>query len=154
VTAVIPYFGYKYHKRGSPISTKHQSRFLWSAASDFAKLLQTSGVDMIISVDLQRPGQGHEACFFDCSIPVETINSTRIMAEYFKENITFENPVVVVASKAACAKKAISFSNFLGTTTESLKVKSDLAVVFRSLDPVDSEFIGNVKGSVTTLLFF
>ena len=73
------------------------------------------------------------------------------MAEYFKENITFENPVVVVASKAACAKKAISFSKFLGTSTESLKIKSDLAVVFRSLDPIDSEFLGNVEGSITIL---
>ena len=65
VTAVIPYFGYKYHKRGAPISTKHQSRFLWSASADFAKMLQAVGADMIISVDLQRPGQGPEACFFD-----------------------------------------------------------------------------------------
>ena len=60
MTAVIPYFGYKYHKRGLPISTSYQSRFLWSASFDVAKMLQAVGVDSVISVDLQRPGQGHE----------------------------------------------------------------------------------------------
>jgi ribose-phosphate pyrophosphokinase len=49
VTAVIPYFAFKYHKRGAAISTKHHSRFLWSAVSDFAKLLEAAGVDMVIS---------------------------------------------------------------------------------------------------------
>ena len=39
------------------MSTTNQSRFLTSNASDFAKMLQTVGVDRVIAVDLQRPGQ-------------------------------------------------------------------------------------------------
>ena len=35
-------------------------------------MLQVVGVDKIVSVDLQRPGQGHEACFFDSSVPIST----------------------------------------------------------------------------------
>ena len=39
ITAVIPYYGYKFHRnRGMPISTTFQSRFLWNAAGDIAKV--------------------------------------------------------------------------------------------------------------------
>ncbi len=75
VTAVIPYFAYKHHRRGLPLSTTHHSRFLWSAAGDMGKMLATMGADKIISVDLQRPGQGHEACFFNTNLPAETIST-------------------------------------------------------------------------------
>ena len=71
ITAVIPYFGYKHHRRGSVISTNNHSRFLSSGAMDFAKMLKEMGVDRVVSVDLQRPGQGHEACFFDTKISLE-----------------------------------------------------------------------------------
>ena len=54
---------------------------------DLAKMLQSVGVDNVLSVDLQRPGQGHEACFFDCAIPVETVSTNSAFAEYFKNNI-------------------------------------------------------------------
>ena len=63
VIAVIPYFGYKHHRRGASLSTKHKSRFLSSNSMDFAKMLQEMGVDRVIAVDIQRPGQGGEACF-------------------------------------------------------------------------------------------
>jgi hypothetical protein len=49
VNAVVPYFGYKHHRRGSPISTGLSSRFLWSAAADFAKMLEVVGADRVIS---------------------------------------------------------------------------------------------------------
>jgi hypothetical protein len=71
ITAVIPYFGYKHHRRGSVISTNNHSRFLSSGAMDFAKMLKEMGVDRVVAVDLQRPGQGHEACFFDTKISLE-----------------------------------------------------------------------------------
>jgi N-terminal domain of ribose phosphate pyrophosphokinase len=109
VTAVIPYFGYKHHRRGSPISTKHNSRFLSSSSMDFAKMLQEMGVDRVIAVDIQRPGQGQEACFFDNNVPLETVLSTDHMVEYFKNNIALKSPVVVVAPNAECMKKARSF---------------------------------------------
>ena len=50
IIAVIPYFGYKHHRRGHPISSKNSSRFLSSGAMDFAKMLQEMGVDRVIAV--------------------------------------------------------------------------------------------------------
>ena len=45
------------------------------------------GVDKVISVDLQRPGQGHEACFFDTQIPVETIMAEKVFVKYFAQDL-------------------------------------------------------------------
>ena len=53
VIAVIPYFGYKHHRRGAPVSSTSHSRFLSSSAMDFARMLQEMGVDHVITVDLQ-----------------------------------------------------------------------------------------------------
>lgn len=151
ITAVIPYFGYKYHRRGTSMSTKHQSRFLWSTSADFAKLLQSAGVDNVIAVDLQRPGQGHEGCFFDNMIPVETIHSTRLMADYCGKNFTFENPLVIVASSAGCMKKSIVFRDQLvksrGLPPVSCKHSSPIvehALFTHSTN--ESEFLGDVGG--------
>ena len=111
VTAVIPYFAYKHHRRGSPISTKYQTRFLSSNAMDFAKMLQEMGVDKVISVDLQRPGQGKEACFFDNQVTLETIVTTAYFVDYLVQTIFPERKhnVVVVAPNAESVKKARNF---------------------------------------------
>ena len=152
ITAVIPYFGYKYHRRGTSMSTKHQSRFLWSTSADFAKLLQSAGVDNVIAVDLQRPGQGHEGCFFDNMIPVETIHSTRLMADYFSRNFIFENPLVIVASNAGCMKKSIVFRDQLvkistlppAHSEQSSSPMMEHALFIHSSN--ESEFLGDVDG--------
>lgn len=57
VTAVIPYFGYKLNRRALPNSTTHHSTFLGNTANDLAKMLHICGVDKVIAVDLQRPGE-------------------------------------------------------------------------------------------------
>jgi ribose-phosphate pyrophosphokinase len=106
VTAVIPYFGYKHHRRGSPLSTLHQSRFLTSGAMDFAKMLQEMGVDRVIAADLQRPGQGQEACFFDNNVPLETILTTDYLVEYFIKSVSLNNDITVIAPNSECVKKA------------------------------------------------
>jgi ribose-phosphate pyrophosphokinase len=148
VTAVIPYFGYKYHKRGLPISASYQSRFLWSAAGDFAKMLQTVGVDSIVSVDLQRPGQGHEASICDNTIPTETWSSNDVLVDYVVTNLEFDRKVVVVAANSDCAKKARRFQMSL---QKRLGVAVDFGAFVRA-DPVSisqriatSEFLGDVK---------
>lgn len=98
IIAVIPYFGYKHHRRSAPISTKHGSRFLASGAMDFAKMLTEMGVDRVVAVDLQRPGQGSEACFFDNTVPLESIGTSQYQMNYLMENLKFANPVVVVSN--------------------------------------------------------
>lgn len=109
VIAVIPYYGYKHHRRGSAISTQFQSRFLSSGAMDFAKMLQQMGVDRVIAVDLQRPGQGQEACFFDTEVPLEVVLSTNLMIEHFAKRVGLNRRVVVVTPNAECFKKAKKF---------------------------------------------
>jgi len=109
VIAVIPYYGYKAHRRGSALSTKFQSRFLSSGAMDFAKMLQEMGVDRVISVDLQRPGQGQEACFFDTSVPLEVVLSTNLMIDHIAKNVKLADRLVVVAPNAETFKKARKF---------------------------------------------
>ena len=113
VTAVIPYFGYKHHRRGSPLSSLHQSRFLTSGAMDFAKMLQEMGVDRVIAVDLQRPGQGQEACFFDNNVPLETILTTDSLVDYFTKNVSLENDITVIAPNSECVKKAYNVQALL-----------------------------------------
>lgn len=116
ITAVIPYFGYKFHRnRGMPISTTLQSRFLWNAAVDVAKMLQVCGVDKVISVDLQRPGQNQEATFFPGSVPVETIDSNSLFVEYFSEGdiIKDGDHFVVLSPNTEFVKKAKRFQRKL-----------------------------------------
>lgn len=153
VTAVIPYFGYKYHRRGEPLSTKNQSRFLWSAAGDFAKMLNTMGVDRIIAVDLHRPGQGQETCFFDTTIPVETVSSSELTLQYLKDNIDLKNNITVVAASPDFLKKArklqLGLKQYVpeGTTVQ-------LAAFLRKIDSSEvrtsrelTRLLGDVKGT-------
>jgi len=113
ITAVIPYFGYKHHRRGNAISTKHHSRFLWSGAGDFAAMLQEMGVDRVITVDLQRPGQGLEASFFDNTVPLETIVTTDIFINKLLTELHPTEPITVVAPNAECFSKAKKFQSLL-----------------------------------------
>jgi len=113
VIAIIPYFGYKHHRRGSALSTKYQSRFLSSGAMDFAKMLQEMGVDRVISVDLQRPGQGQEACFFDTGVPLEVVLSESEMVNHIVSKVKLANRVVVVSPNTEGFKKARKFQTGL-----------------------------------------
>lgn len=114
VIAVIPYFGYKHHRRSSQISTKHQSRFLASGAMDFARMLQEMGVDKVISVDLQRPGSGAEACFFDTHVPLESVMTMDLMVNHFAEKIPLnKKKLVIVTPNAECFRKARKFQRMI-----------------------------------------
>jgi len=114
VIAVIPYFGYKHHRRGLPVHTKVDSLFLSSNARDFAKMLTHLGVDRVISVDLQRPGQGGEASFFDNDVPLETLITTKLMTskliDYFRDS---PRDIVVVAPNAESLQKARKYQSAL-----------------------------------------
>jgi ribose-phosphate pyrophosphokinase len=136
VTAVIPYFGYKHHRRGLPVRGTMDSKFLSSNAKDFAKvcpsrcylstgpnnplltqkprilippspqMLTELGVDRVISVDLQRPGQGGEACFFDNQVPLESLVTTTIMTSHISKYFQGRNnDLCVVAPNAECITK-------------------------------------------------
>lgn len=125
--AVVPYFGYKHHRRGTALSTKHHSRFLSSGAADFAAMLEELGVDRVIAVDLQRPGQGHEACFFDNKIPVESLLTTDLFVDHLIKNKVLSDAITVVAPNAEGFKKARNFQNGLRRHYKSVNVLSYFA---------------------------
>ena len=109
ITAVIPYFGYKHHRRSTPVSTKFQSRFLASGAMDFAKMLETMEVNSVVSVDVQRPGQGQEACYFNPHVPFECIVTTTLFIDHLMSKNLLTAPIVVVAPNAESLQKATEF---------------------------------------------
>ncbi len=124
VTAVIPYFPFKHRRRGTTSSVKYNSRFLSSAAMDFAIMLQEMGVDRVIAVDLQRTGQGQEACFFDNSIPTEVLLTTNMMIDHFVKNVKFNESerVVVLSPNTECLKRAIKIEQGLKAGFPALEV--------------------------------
>lgn len=112
ITAIVPYFAYRLNRRGLPISTlhkntlnspesdkesnsdkmeySHQTRFLWNAHAEIVKLLLTAGVDKIVSVEIQRIGQGHEAFPGHHRIPVETVRALDIFLDHLPKEILNE----------------------------------------------------------------
>ena len=86
-------------------------------------MLQTVGVDKVISVDMQRPGQGHEACLFNTLLPAETINTNDAFVQYFKENIPLGNKIVVVSPNTVNVKKARKFQRKLKAQLPSKSVE-------------------------------
>lgn len=153
ITAVIPYFGYKYHMRGHALSTKTSSRFLWSVSADFAKMLEVVGVDRVIALDLQRPGQGQEACFFSNKIPVESISTVELMIDYVVNNIDLGKHVVVVAPNSEYIKKARKFQKGIQDKVKNVQ-RIDLAAFLhtdnnnnsassRRQDSTNSTFLGS-----------
>ncbi len=151
VTAVIPYFGYRLNRRGLPLSTTHHSRFLWNAAGDLAKMLLVVGADKVISVDLQKPGQGHEACFFKTQLPAETISTHDLFVQYFQSNLAGDVPIVVVAPNTELVKKAKKFQRKLKFLRPEWIV--DTAAFLRTdADSAASNLLGDVKGKDVVLI--
>lgn len=159
ITAVIPYFSYKYHMRGNALSTKTSSRFLWSVSADFAKMLEVMGVDRVIALDLQRPGQGQEACFFSNKVPVESISTVELMIDYIVNNLDLGKHVVVVAPNSEYIKKARKFQKGLQERLSTIE-ECNLAAFLhtdngnnspssRRRDSSNSTFLGstNVNGA-------
>ena len=104
VTVVVPHFGYarqdKKDKARAPITAKL-----------VANLMQTSGVDRVITVDLHASQiQG----FFD--IPVDNLYGEPIFARYVREALRAQlrdQQLVVVSPDAGGVKRAKSFSDVL-----------------------------------------
>src|SRR5262249_9344243 len=83
ITAIIPYYGYARQDR------KTESRVPISA-SDVAMLLENSGVDRVVAIDLHA---GQIQGFFH-NVPVDNIYASLFMAPQFAE-LKLKNQVVV-----------------------------------------------------------
>ena len=112
VTTVIPYFGYKHHRKATPVSNKHQSRFLTSGAMDFAKMLEVMEVDNVVAVDIQRPGQGQEACYFSAHVPLECVVTRKLFVDHLTSSVLdlkSGRQIVVVAPNAESLRRATKY---------------------------------------------
>jgi ribose-phosphate pyrophosphokinase len=156
VTAVIPYFGYRLNRRGFPMSSTHHSRFLWNAANDIAKMLLILGADKVISFDLQRPGQNHEACFFKNSLPAETVSTNDLFIQHFSNNLPQNTSVIIVAPTTELVKKAKKYQMRLRSSRSDLHV--DCGAFLRTdadsipLNGAGIEMKGDVKDKVVILI--
>ena len=134
VTAVLPYFMY------SRSDKKDQSRVPVTAKL-MAKLLETAGVDKVLTCDLHNPAI---QAYFD--IVCDIVTGKYLLQNYFKEkNI---EDMVVVATDAGSSKKAYKYSKFfecpLALIDKRRESNNDNAVA--------TNIIGDVKGK-TAIIF-
>lgn len=125
ITAIIPYFGYSRQDRPSytfgPIS-----------ASLIAKLIETSGVDRVVTVDIHsKQSEG----FF--KIGIKNLDPTGLFISRFKDNKNY----IVVSPDIGGLTRAKGFASKLGT---------DIAIINKSRD-INGEctmfnIIGDIKG--------
>ena len=133
ITAVIPYYGYGRQDR------KAESRAPISAA-DIAMLLESSGLDRVVSVDLHA---GQIQGFFQ-NIPVDNLYASNLMAPYFAQ-LRLKKPVVVSPDAGGTAR-AKKFRDRL------LKygVNADLAIIVKQRskpgEVAKASLIGDVTG--------
>ena len=125
ITAVIPYYGYK-RDIGSNMNISGSRRedlqdeasligginidgdaIVPISSAEVATMLEAMGVDRVLSVDLQAPGQGQIEGFFGTRVPVDSIQGTFAGVEYFRNRMS--DKIVVVAPNETCVKKAEQF---------------------------------------------
>lgn len=133
ITAIIPYFGYARQDR------KNESRVPISA-SDVAMLLENSGVDRVVALDLHA---GQIQGFFH-NVPVDNIYGSVFMAPKFAE-LNLKDPVIISPDAGGVAR-AKKFRD----TLAMYGVKADLAIIIKqraSAGVIESaNLIGDVKG--------
>lgn len=139
ITAVVPYYGYARQDR------KDRPRTTISAA-DVARLMETMGVDRVVTVDLHADQiQG----FFGPRCAVENVAAAPVALQYFKDK-SLVNPVVV-SPDAGGVKRAKNFQDGL----QAVGLKAELAMIIkqRVVDASSSnqqvgqmDLVGRVEG--------
>ena len=112
IIAVIPYFGYKLEIGGESVIRKQSiDSSAAIAAADVSKMLEVMGVDHVITVDLQPPGQGQVEGFFANTVNLDSVEATFAGVEYLRPIIAKD--AVVVSASPTCTKKARDFQSGL-----------------------------------------
>lgn len=98
------------------------------AAADVAKMLEAVGVDRVVSIDIQPPGQGMTEGFFPPHISVDSLRSTQLGVNHIAR-LKLQNPVVV-APNEHCMLLAQDFKTGLENRVPG--ITADLAVLIES----------------------
>lgn len=133
INVVMPYYGYARQDRTAtprePISAKVM-----------ANLLEKTGVDHLLTVDLHAPQlQG----FY--SIPVENLTAAPVLSNYFATNYLNKDKGVVVAPDHASAARTREYANLFDLPLAIM----DRRLVERSYnapEQINHHVIGDVKG--------
>ena len=133
ITAVVPYLGYTQQD-------KKDSNFAPLASSDIAYLLEQTGLNAIITIDLHNP----EIQGFFHYVSLENIQASAITAPYFA-NFALKNPAIVGLHSNGMLR-AESFKKEL----LKIGVNSELAMaIIKSSDngsTRETNIIGKIKG--------
>ncbi|NPD31590.1 ribose-phosphate pyrophosphokinase [Eggerthellaceae bacterium zg-1084] len=134
ITAVLSHYGYSRQDRKAAAREPITAKLV-------ANLLQTSGVQRVMSIDLH---QGQIQGFFD--IPVDHLTALPILADYFKaKNIPSED-LCVVSPDVGRAKAAKKLSDMM---------QADLAIMHKGRPGHNraeiTALIGDVQGKVCIL---
>lgn len=128
INIVMPYYGYARQDRKTRAREPITAKLV-------ADMLQVSGADRVLSLDLHAPQiQG----FFD--IPVDNLMGAPLLADYFLRNKLQEDAVVVSPDHGGVTR-ARKLAEFLGTgiaIVDKRRPKANVAEVMN--------IIGNVKG--------
>mmetsp|Transcript_8276 Transcript_8276/g.14646 ORF Transcript_8276/g.14646 Transcript_8276/m.14646 type:complete len:450 (+) Transcript_8276:146-1495(+) len=158
VTVVLPYFGYM---RSLTPPVNNRDKMDWNygrsnlAAKDVALMLEISGAQRVVSVDMYPPGMGLAEGFFE-SAPIEHLWSSDHVAGdlidvlSLKDTVKKDNELVVMSPHASCLTKAKLFRNEIH---ERLNKTIGLATIIRTAPPPKSknqerlvDIVGDVKG--------
>ena len=102
ITAVLPHYAYARQDRKAAPREPITARLV-------ANLLETAGVDRVITLDLH---QGQIEGFFDC--PVNHLTALPLFGEYYKQKDFDWDETVVVSPDVGRAKAAKKLSDMLG----------------------------------------
>ncbi len=131
ITAVVPWYPYARQDRKARPREPITARLV-------ADLLQTAGVDRVLTMDLHA---GQIQGFF--SIPVDHMVALPLFAQHLRDQGLTGTGVVSVAPDAGRAKMAVKFAELLG---------ADFAIMHKTRPEHDqaavTEVTGNVRGKV------
>ena len=136
ITAVMPYFGYARQDRKArprdPITAKL-----------VANLIETAGVDSLITLDLHAPQiQG----FFD--IPVNHLYGAPMLSKYYKNLVKgHKDDFVVVSPDVGSVARARNFANDLGLSLAIVDKRRPRANVMEVMN-----IIGDIEGKTCLLV--
>ncbi len=126
ITAIIPYFGYARQDRKAAPRVPITAKLV-------ANLLETSGIDRIVTIDLHA---GQIQGFFD--IPVDNLYGAVVFFEYFKRK-NLKNPIIASPDIGGVAR-ARYFADRLGL---------DLVIVDKRREKANVSEVMNIIGDVT-----
>lgn len=134
ITVVVPYFGYARQDRKAHAREPITARLV-------ANLLQTAGIDRIVTLDLHSPQiQG----FFDC--PADDLSAIPLLGKHFHKRINKED-IIVVAPDHGGATRARKLAMVLEcpiAIVDKRRPKPNVAEVMN--------IIGDVEGKVCIMI--